>query len=86
MRGPTVIPELFTVVGNDDDQRVVEESKFLQPGGEQLQIRIVVQDLAVVPVDRPPDEFVGIDAVFPAPLAAYVSAPPYRSFLSRRLA
>src|ERR1700680_2307566 len=71
MRGPAMIPKLFAVIGDDDNQRIVQDAKLFELGDQQLQTRIGVQDLSVVTVDPPLDEFVGIDAILQATIPAH---------------
>ena len=34
--GPSVLPEFFAVIGDDDDQRVVQNAELFQLRGQQL--------------------------------------------------
>ena len=72
--GPSVLPELFAMVGNDDDESVFQNPELLQLVDQLLEAPVVVKNLAVVTIDGALDELVGIDAGLSATGAADTEA------------
>ena len=56
-----MLPEFLAVVRDNHDQRIVEKAELLQFPDELLQAPVVVQDFAVIAVDGPVDEAVGVE-------------------------
>src|SRR5215831_4823576 len=63
VRGPSMLPEFLAMVRDNHNQGVVENAELLQFPGQLLQAGVVVQNFAVVTVESPLDEPVGIQSI-----------------------
>ena len=63
---PAVIEELFAMIGDEDDQRVVENSQIAELAYQRLETTIVVRNLSVISIDCAPDPLGGINALWRA--------------------
>ena len=61
VRRPSVFPELFAMIGDHDNQGVVQNSELLELANQLLQAPVVVQDLAVVTIPGALNKAIGID-------------------------
>ena len=76
MARPAVIEELFAMIGDEDDQRVIENSQIAKLAYQRLETPIVVLDLSVVAIDGALDPLGGIQCLWRARSARPTTAPP----------
>src|SRR5436190_5703535 len=84
MRGPSVFPELFAMIGDHDNQGVVQNSELLELANQLLQAPVVVQDLAVVTIPGALNKAIGIDPIVRAAgsIDHDATTVPYRALQS----
>jgi hypothetical protein len=76
-----MLPELLTMIGDDDDEGVVQNSELLELVDELFQAPVVVQDFAITSVDGFLDEAVGVDSIAAAHRTADDRASTVPSFV-----
>src|SRR5512134_3818635 len=69
MGRPAVLPKLLAVIGDDDQQRVVQNTELPELADKLLDAMVVVGDLGVVAVHGATPEQIRVDALAPAVFA-----------------
>src|SRR5437870_8499592 len=85
VRGPAVLPKFLAMIGNHDNERVVQNPKLLQFVDELLQSPVVMKDLTVVPVNSFLNKAIRIDSVTCAHRAADNSSSAVPSLIDEAL-